>query len=391
MDQELVCLSLRGLLVLINVSRRRSDAHLAWRGQFQTVPLPDLNYEKLEQYANEWTLLLKQRMHDPDDAHAKALNVLRWLFEALAKPVLDVFHVLEATDSMHHHAISQKPNRVWWITGGFLSWFPLHATGLYKETDGVNTPTMVMDKVISSYAPTVQCLLHSLKRLEQIPPIQRNDLSKALVVCMPETNGESPLANAKTEAANVQQQFSLARITTQLLESPTRDHVLSSMSTASFVHFACHGRSDPNDPLRSSLLLQDCKTNPLDLKVITEQRLPKAQLAYLSACETSKVQARSFLNESLHIASAFQIAGFPHVVGTLWQLTDEVAEEAARTFYEGVFSVWESLDESGQGVEELVLDLNGQRVAAALHSTLQKLREVSGNIFDWAPLIHLGG
>lgn len=38
-------------------------------------------------------------------------------------------------------------------------------------------------------------------------------------------------------------------------------------------------------------------------------------------------------DEGLHLASAFQAAGFAHAVGALWQADDETCVEMARAFY----------------------------------------------------------
>jgi CHAT domain-containing protein len=39
------------------------------------------------------------------------------------------------------------------------------------------------------------------------------------------------------------------------------------------------------------------------------------------------------LDESIHLASAFQLAGFPHVIATLWQTGDSAAVQVAEDFY----------------------------------------------------------
>ena len=38
----------------------------------------------------------------------------------------------------------------------------------------------------------------------------------------------------------------------------------------------------------------------------------------------------------MHLAGALQAAGFPQVVGTLWELDDEVAVEITEDFYRGL-------------------------------------------------------
>lgn len=62
--------------------------------------------------------------------------------------------------------------------------------------------------------------------------------------------------------------------------------------------------------------------------------LSRVRLAFLSACDTAAglVPGRLF-DETTNLATAFQLAGFPHVVGTQWLANDVVAPRVARDFY----------------------------------------------------------
>lgn len=56
------------------------------------------------------------------------------------------------------------------------------------------------------------------------------------------------------------------------------------------------------------------------------------RLAYLSACSTSESLAEDLANETLNIANAFQLLGFPHIIGTLWEAEVESAYRLADFF-----------------------------------------------------------
>lgn len=43
-----------------------------------------------------------------------------------------------------------------------------------------------------------------------------------------------------------------------------------------------------------------------------------------------------FSDESIHLIGACQVAGFRHVIGTLWQVNDKLCVDMARTFYGGM-------------------------------------------------------
>jgi CHAT domain-containing protein len=90
----------------------------------------------------------------------------------------------------------------------------------------------------------------------------------------------------------------------------------------------------------------------------------------LSACTTA-FGGVELLDESVHIASALQLAGFTHVIGTLWPIADSVAPEVAEGFYREV---------RNSGVPAL-----------ALHNTVRQLRNrYPDSPSIWASHLHFG-
>lgn len=69
---------------------------------------------------------------------------------------------------------------------------------------------------------------------------------------------------------------------------------------------------------------------------LRESRLQKDSpfLAYLSACPAAANQAVRLADEGIHLVSAFQLAIFRHIVGTLWEISDKHWVEVARMPYE---------------------------------------------------------
>ncbi|MFF0001452.1 CHAT domain-containing protein [Streptomyces avermitilis] len=97
------------------------------------------------------------------------------------------------------------------------------------------------------------------------------------------------------------------------------------------------GISDQADPSRSRLLLHDHQHDPFTVMALAPIRLDQAYLAFLSACETALTTDARLLDEAIHLASAFQLAGYPHVIGTLWSIADDAAFTLTKAFYEGLF------------------------------------------------------
>ena len=154
-----------------------------------------------------------------------------------------------------------------------------------------------------------------------------------------------------------------------------------SHSRSAIAHFACHGTTDPADPAdpsRSGLLLgDDHRTGPLTVAALAPVRLDAAELAYLSACSTALNEAAALADESILVASAFQLAGFPHVVGTLWEIDDDAAIAIAEKFYSRLRTETGALDPSQD--------------AAALHWMARQLRDDEPLApFLWAAHLHAG-
>lgn len=83
---------------------------------------------------------------------------------------------------------------------------------------------------------------------------------------------------------------------------------------ADILHLACHGHQDQDSPLDSGF---DLKDGRLKLSKLMRMKMPNAQLAYLSACESAGVD-ESRPDEGLNLASGMIFAGFKSVIATLW-------------------------------------------------------------------------
>ena len=158
---------------------------------------------------------------------------------------------------------------------------------------------------------------------------------------------------------------------------PTKAAVLEHLPGCAIAHFACHGYTDPADPSQSRLLLHDHRRDPLTVAALAPLALDHAQLAYLSACGTARMTDTRLLDEAIHLASAFQLAGFPHVIGTLWEINDAIAVEIADTFYTALTNPDGTLDP--------------HRAARALHHATRTQRDRRpATPYLWASHIHAG-
>ena len=99
-------------------------------------------------------------------------------------------------------------------------------------------------------------------------------------------------------------------------------------------------------------------------------------IAYLSAYSTARVETKLLADECLHLASGFQVAGFAHVIGSLWRANDDICDLLAGSFYR-------SLTNSGTKRSK-------GAVAEALRNAILEIRTESQDRELWAPFIHSG-
>jgi len=325
-SQRLIEHSRYGPVVVVNVSVYRCDVILVRPDGISTFPAKLTEPAVRDRFATFHRAVA--RAHDPTAgsiersvAQNELHEVLEWLWDAVAEPVLD------ALGYRHTPAAGENWPRVWWMPVGLLSSLPLHAAGYHRAPPqaGVGRRT-VMDRVVSSYTPTVRALGYVRERNGAPTANQR-----AVIVSMPITPDAAPLRHATEEAKRVQAQ--LAGATSMLGDQPSKADVLARLGDCAIAHFACHSFSDPEDPSRSRLLLFDHAERPLTVSSLAPIRLDHARLAYLSACRTAFNPEVRLVDESVHLTTAFQLAGYPHVVGTLWEVDDAVAVRIAEEFY----------------------------------------------------------
>jgi CHAT domain-containing protein len=353
-----------GPVVAINVSRYRSDAIAVTSAGITSIPLPSLTIDVLTEQATAFDEALRARTEPQKRSPAQETlsQVLQWLWDTTTGPVLD-------------HLGYQSPAsgtwpRIWWAPGGPLSGLPLHAAGYHRQRDG----RTVIDRVISSYTPTIRALASARAHGSATQP------GSSLIVAMPGSPGASPLPGTAREVRLVRER--LPEATVLIADSdrgqppPVKAEVLAHLADADIVHFACHATSDPDDPSRSLLVLQDHDRDPLTIASLAPVRLDHAQLAYLSACQTSRTTSGNLSDEAIHLTSAFQLAGYPHVIGTLWEVNDHTAARTAVMFYDELQSAPGTFDTS--------------TAARALHDTVRALRGQRDAIPQWAAYLHAG-
>ncbi|KAF7535928.1 hypothetical protein G7054_g4951 [Neopestalotiopsis clavispora] len=374
-ENELIGAAIDGPVVLINISKQRCDALLIHKMQMHCVELPRVSRDQINDRRRTLT--------------ASTTSILEWLWDRIVGPIL---HSLGFIKTLSKEDLP----RIWWIPTGPLIGFPLHAAGYHVE----GNKRTALDRVISSYAISVRAILHTRDR---VPASDTTTTKRSVtIVTMEHTTAVSNsfLEFAAEETGNVERFCKSMGLTVKIPLPKTKDTVLSALGASDIFHFAGHGDTEASQPLLSRLLLDDWKDNPLTVDSLlgTKSHLRSPLLAYLSACGSGRILHDLSVDENIHLTSAFQLAGFRHVVGTLWDVNDKLSADLATWFYDFL-----SIDKDGIDSSSISYALN----SASRHFRDAWLQKMMGNSSTqsrkpiverkielqqllWVPYVHYG-
>ncbi len=373
---ELQAQAAEGPVVLITVSTYGADALIVTTGSLHTVPLPGVTphtvRDRVDRLVRATSTASTPSLPARRQAQRELGDLLGWLWDRITAPVLEELGFTgspEAEDSWP---------RIWWCPIGEIALLPVHAAGHHDlDLAQGEAPPTVMDRVVSSYTPTLRALHHARAAYARTSSVPGDGQRGALVVVMPNTPEAeaSPIPGALAEAARIQSLIPGSRTLTG--SEAIFEAVTEGLKSHRIAHLACHGLNNRSNPDASMLLLHDHASRPLTVNEVGRQQLGDADLAYLSACSTT--QSSPWLaDEALHITSAFQLAGYSHVIGTLWPINDAVATRIADEFY---------TDLTQDGTTAPRTD----RAPHALHRAIRRLRsDYMASPALWAAHIHVG-
>ncbi|ROW05710.1 hypothetical protein VMCG_05219 [Cytospora schulzeri] len=320
-------------LVAINDSAPYHTFIIDRRAGLRVITLDKLQSEDVR----TWTADLKRHRPSLDP------TMLQWLWTSIADPVLQEIQPEQCHVPRGH---SLHLPRVIWMPIGNLSHFPFHAAGFHGKPSRT-----VMDRVISSYTSSLTAFV--LGRSKAVPKFEGSAPGQAVLIGMDttacvkpnDTAKFTPLPFAKEEVRRVEQTCSSFGLEAVRMANANRGEALINIDRCTIFHFAGHGLSSPENPssgglamadkiLTVSLLQEDRYINLLRADTLLNQGTQF--LAYLSACLTGSHDTPQLLDEGINIISGFQLAGFRHVIGTTWQVSDKYCVEVAELFYKSL-------------------------------------------------------
>jgi tetratricopeptide (TPR) repeat protein len=229
-----------------------------------------------------------------NSSYTQAELIMRLLWTNVVWPVIQALHIEVRSKVLHlwrqdlHNnmqpASDRDRPRIWWCPTGCFAHLPIHAAG----SDG----KWCSDYVVSSYTPTISSLLGARMAYA---PVKKHDV-KALIAAVPRSF--SPLLNELTSTNDEVNTVRAALPEGTLISLPgingvvnednfevTAEGLLDKLPEATILHLACHGRQDPKNPLHSGFAMSD---EMLTIERLMQVQLPRAFMAFLSACETAK-------------------------------------------------------------------------------------------------------
>ncbi|MDY7084005.1 MAG: CHAT domain-containing protein [Actinomycetota bacterium] len=362
-----------GPVVIINVSRWRCDALVVRTSGVSVVELPNLRQDEVVSEVEAYLDAVQGRQAETLDGRYARDTSARDLDPAVgANPVeaaldrcllwmWDAF----AADVLQHLGHTEPPTgewpRIWWCPTGPLALLPVHAAG-----DHSTAGAAVLDRVISSYTPTLRALVEARNAAEQ----RHAGAERMLFVGMPHTPDQPDLPNVQSERRLLTELFGDA-CTLLVGEQATRDAVMAQLHGHAWVHFACHGEQNLADPSHGGLLVHDGTLTVTDFSA----QQYSGDFAYLSGCKTA-VGGVHLPDEAITLAAALHYTGYRHVIATLWSIWDEEAAQVADEVYRDV---------AAGGV------VHADRSAQALHHAVRRLRTAHRHRPSvWTPFAHTG-
>ncbi|MEV3993933.1 CHAT domain-containing protein [Streptomyces sp. NPDC049837] len=257
---------------------------------------------------------------------------------------------------------------IWFVPHDELHHVPLHAVRMDERT-------CVADRHPVRYTPSASTGPHTARK---------PDPKRDTVLILADGRADRPLIHARQEAAALARLFG-HRVRLLVGEVATTRHLTRELTRSAraidVVHLACHGEFDPEQPMRSGLLLapDGADDGRLSAADILRLRLP-ANLVTLSACDTGRNDRRSG-DELIGLTRALMYAGASAVVACLWSVDELSTSLVMRGFYQARLS---GMNEAA-ALRQAQLDV--RRVTAA--DVVEYCAQIRSEQRDMAPTLDL--
>ena len=209
------------------------------------------------------------------------------------------------------------------VASGLLALFPLHAA---RFVDAGGRSRIFGEVIELTQAPSLRWMIASRHALAAA-----GDRLPRLVGVADPSSGKPPLPFAVAELETIAAGFAADRNETLVGVAATAEELLRVLPDATYVHLACHGHFDLEEPLDTALLLAD---GPWTLRAMLNRRaFAGVRLVTLSACLTAVTDSIRVPDERIDLPTVCLEAGAAGVVAALWKVDDLATFLLIESFY----------------------------------------------------------
>jgi CHAT domain-containing protein len=329
--EDLQVAARHGPVIILIASQYSCDAIIVpTTGQPHHVPFPNLALADLEKLKDDFANAIRQASFmDPKQPRTDLMILLRKIWDDVMLPIVKV---------LQRDLKLPGRSRIWLCPTAAFTSMPLHAAHPFRmEADRSELELCLEDIYICSYTPTLSALIRARPNMKT----RKTPSFVAIGQSQPDAKQGQALFAVESELELIHSLVpAMANPTTLSGDAATRARALEALQSNTWVHLACHGKQDHDQPYYSHFAMKD---EPLTLLDILKNDTPQAEFAFLSACHTA-VGDKTTPDEAIHLAAGLQFSGFKSVIGTLWAVDDAVAKHVVKAFYENLFK---DLEEGG--------------------------------------------
>jgi CHAT domain-containing protein len=249
------------------------------------------------------------------------------------------------------------------IPNGYLSLLPLHAAWTEDPHDPCGRQYAI-DRIHFTYAPNAKSLLSAQSiAAGASKAIATKTIRNAILAI---DNPKQDLPSAQREIQQITSHFQQSTILSG--DQAQAAVILDRLPNYQYIHLACHGIANLNEPLKSGLQMSD---RLLTLREFLALKLGEdnnngVRLAVLSACETGLPGAEN-TDEAISLPTGLLQAGVAGIIASLWAVEDKSTMLLMTKFYE----LWQtkatlSPDKALYEAQLWLRDITDQEVATLL-------------------------
>ncbi|KAG2136389.1 CHAT domain-containing protein [Suillus clintonianus] len=318
------------VIILIASQYSCSAIVVPMSGEPHHVRFPRITLAHLEKLKHDFATEIRRAAHmHPGDKRKKLKGLLRKVWDEVMLPIVNI---------LQHDLNLRCRSRIWLCPTAAFTSIPLHAANPFRmNAERTGKDPCLEDLYICSYTPTLSALIRARQAMKtRAPP------SFAAIGQSEPGAGQGdilPFVDSELEVVHniVSSYVNFTHISG---DNATQASALNALRCNTWVHLACHGKQDHEQPYNSRFAMRD---KPLTLLDIMENNSPQAEFTFLSVCHTA-VGDEQTPDEAIHLAAGLQFAGFKSVIGTLWVVNDALAKYVVEAFYQKMF---EDLNDGG--------------------------------------------